>query len=625
MDEASAPHPQANVSVGEPGGVAVRVQETVTAAAPASKVTKVIVAVHGVGDQHTYATIQSVVNQFCSFYQEPAAIPLGSFHNDQAAFSMQPPFPPEHFEHLAFAEVYWATIPREVVNSQYTLEEAKKWAGTIVERLRMRWRQSDRADEAAEPDFARLKQVLEEMIETIAVLERLCFLAAKAGLFTFDLRKLLDAYLGDVQVVAEFGTQRRKILDAFAATMTKIHEAYPNAEVFIVAHSEGTVVSFLGLLEAARNPDRAGWIRGVRGYMTFGSPLDKHLILWPALFGSGPPAWRPEQPIAWRNYYDRGDPIGFALDDIRWWLDANEWQGVFDFEKEHDIGFIRYPFPGKAHVDYWNDRGVFGHFIRTVVNEPLAGNASGPAAGAEEPRDIAWTKWLSYLVPYGGVAALFFVAVYVLFKAVAGYLDPKGAPDYTVGFVLSNVTAVAALLFGMTAVSRIPRLTRRRSWRLVGWAVYLLSLATFMWLLPAGDPTRMMMGSWDLTIPTGGARSVTSTLVVAMVYLMSKHWPQWGIKPLLFVGASSIAALVGYQIYRVTGEDHGALWPVFLGSAGFFYLWWLAALILDLVFVWHVYIRQTLALQRMGAIVGYKARAQPGAGSTRGARPLSGR
>lgn len=61
--------------------------------------------------------------------------------------------------------------------------------------------------------------MLSEMIQTIAVLDRICYLAERAGLFTFDLRQLLDDYLGDVQIVTEFGDSRTKILDAFRSTM----------------------------------------------------------------------------------------------------------------------------------------------------------------------------------------------------------------------------------------------------------------------------------------------------------------------------------------------------------------------------------------------------------------------
>ena len=51
--------------------------------------------------------------------------------------------------------------------------------------------------------------------------------------------------------------------------------------------------------------------------MTIGSPIDKHLVLSPELFGEGAPLQSPDRPIDWRNYYDEGDPVGFALDDAR--------------------------------------------------------------------------------------------------------------------------------------------------------------------------------------------------------------------------------------------------------------------------------------------------------------------
>jgi hypothetical protein len=37
-------------------------------------VTKVIVAVHGVDDQFNYATLQSVKNELCAYYQQPLAM-----------------------------------------------------------------------------------------------------------------------------------------------------------------------------------------------------------------------------------------------------------------------------------------------------------------------------------------------------------------------------------------------------------------------------------------------------------------------------------------------------------------------------------------------------------------------
>ena len=49
------------------------------------------------------------------------------------------------------------------------------------------------------------------------------------------------------------------------------------------------------------------------------------------------------------------------------------------------------------------------------------------------------------------------------------------------------------------------------------------------------------------------------------------------------------------------------VWPVLLGGAAFLYLWWLAALIFDLGFVWQRYIRQALGHKRLMQWSGYQA------------------
>jgi hypothetical protein len=611
---------------GSPGTVLQLGHSTAHSQAPAATVTKVVVAVHGVGDQHTYATIQAVVNQFLRFYSEPAAHPLGLFHTDEPAYSLQPPYAADCLRHVAFAEVYWAKIPREAVADKYTLEETKKWGRTIVERLRMRWRDNRRNTgddgECIESDFDRLGEVLGEMISTVAVLERLCYLADRAGLFTFDLRKLVDDYLGDVQIVAEFGKLRRRILDEFATTLDKVHAAYPNAEIYLVAHSEGTVVSFLALLEAARAASRPAWLERVRGLMTFGSPIDKHLVLWPELFGDAAPAQPLEPPIEWRNYYDRGDPIGFALDGTREWLREHRWEGVFHFADEHDVGFIRYAFPGKAHVDYWHDSAVFQHFIDTVVEAPpdgsgppasadaAAGGAaatSRPAAGGP-PADIPWTKWSSYVLPYVAVVALLAVAVYVLFKAVTGYLEPEAAKTLATVVIARKVGAIAVLLFGVTVAVRVPRLTRLWQLRWRAGAAYLLAAAAFLWIVPPRQPddrgvegwSQLVETSFGVELPSGGTRLILATLLVILASWVSASRPRWGLGPLLILGAAAVASVVvTHLLLANTAAEEGPIWPVFLAGAAFLYLWWLAALVFDLVFVWHVYVRQAAAVQRV--------------------------
>jgi len=554
---------------------------------PHQDVTKLVVAVHGVGDQYSYATLQSVVSQFCLHYKQPMDVPLGAFHNGRPVFSLEGDRAAP-LTSFAFAEVYWATIPRELVADQHTLEEAKKWATTILERLRMRWRTAGEPIPCRDADFALSRQIVHEMIETVGVAERLSFIAEKAGLFTFDLRKILDDYLGDVQVVAEFGAERRKILRTFAETMDKASIECPNADIYIVAHSEGTVVALLGLLEAFRAPTPPQWIDHVRGFMTLGSPIDKHLYFWPELFRGSNPVRKPSAPIAWRNYYDRGDPIGFELDGVRRWFDESEagsdgvsWHDVFEFDETHDFGFTRYPFPGKAHVDYWEDKDVFGHFIESVVARNDRGHTS-TASSPESPRTKPWTWIVSWILPYVGVFVLLLTAAFIMDKAVLlASADDAGNLE-----IFRGTVGLATLLFGVTVAARIPRLTKSGFKRfeavLAGAASVGLCLLTW--------------GAFDSrpedVVPVSSATLIgASTGVIVLSWLFGSTRPQWGATPMILMGTGgiTICALI------IVGTDHeGPTWPLVVATAAFLYLWLLAALLFDLIVIWHVYIRSSL-------------------------------
>ena len=597
-----------SVQTAESPARAVDVQVTATVtepAAPASTVTKIVVAVHGVGDQYTFATIQSVVNQFCSFYNHPAGIPLGSFHTGRTTFSLPAPYPREPFERFAFSEVYWAKIPRTAVDDKHTLEESKKWARTIVERLRLRWQAKGKQGDCTDGDFRLVKQVLSEMIQTIAVIDRICYLAERAGLFTFDLRQLLEDYLGDVQIVTEFGRDRMKILRAFRRVLEKAHSTHDNAEIYIVAHSEGTVIAFLGLLNAFRQRERPEWANKVRGLMTLGSPIDKHLVLWPELFGEGPPATVPDEPIQWRNYYDRGDPIGFSLYDARAWLSLYGWTDVFAFTPQNDHGFTRYPLPGKAHIDYWTDDAVFGHFISEVVKEPPPDSKAARRTEFEAPpADLKVKKWLSYLLPYVGIAALLVVAVYIQFKAVIDAIDPKHETWTSTFQIFQGVIRTTMVIFGITVAARLPRLSRNPWLRFAGLCVGLATCWLYYVTAPVPPPSPNGATNEFLGLPPGVPTALLGTCIIGLAYLFGVFLPSLGAIPLMIAASIGVVAKVVWHVKTV--NDVGPIWPVFLTTALFLYLWWLAVLIFDLVVIWHWYIRNGTLLTRMDAIMGGK-------------------
>ena len=295
----------------------------------------IFVGVHGIGDQVEYQTVQYVIERVTSFLGKKEQVPLGRISSGHTSCGV--------YEYLdaaapraAFAEVYWADIPRREVKEGHVLEETSHWARHLVDKLD---RQTGGCLGPA--DRRAIKSILPEAIQSIDVLKRLLMLAEWGGKFRFDLKWVLDSFMGDVQLVAEFSHIRREIVDRFHAAVEKAHDYNPGGNIYIIAHSEGSVVALLGLLEAMKA--KARWLPRVRGLMTIGSPIDKHLILWPELWQGLVPPDIPDVHIAWYNYCDTGDPVGFN------WTLARKWLATIPpslFQK--DIQYSRYLFPGKA-------------------------------------------------------------------------------------------------------------------------------------------------------------------------------------------------------------------------------------------------------------------------------------
>src|ERR1700730_10483120 len=99
--------------------VAATTKEAATAAGPAfagsRPLSKVVISIHGIGDQYRFATIRSVVTRFGRYFDFPAAVPLGSFHAPagslQAFHFRPPPSIPNNLGDIGFDKAYWADLP----------------------------------------------------------------------------------------------------------------------------------------------------------------------------------------------------------------------------------------------------------------------------------------------------------------------------------------------------------------------------------------------------------------------------------------------------------------------------------------------------------------------------------
>jgi hypothetical protein len=613
---------------------------------------KVIVAVHGVGDQLRCQAVQAVAERF-AVDRKPALplLPLGHFNvagaGEVGVAKLMPRA--DHWDsderrNIYFAEVYWANVPRGVVKDADTLEEAKAWGRSVVSRAQALHDRTPLKDLSPE-DFDLAAGAVDEIVETVDVLENLLAVLAKAGIFKFDLAPLLRDYVGDVQIVAEFPQYRDVIVSRFQQVLQKVDQAMAVAarslaaeqaathgwdeqrrdeweaevkrEIYVVAHSEGTVVSYLGLLKALKgiavadpNAKAAApgldWVQRVRGFMTFGSPIDKHLVLWPELWEGLRDVPAPAAgAIQWRNYYDYGDPIGFELDTARKWMEHSNIK-AFNFEPADDIGFARYLLPGKAHVDYWKDKEVFEHFIDGVV---LGKEGSKP------PGSRFLATVLGAPIPYALSVAFHAAAVYLLYKAVASW-QVKGY-DTTLA-TIANVLLLTLLLCGVTFAARLPRLVnpRRGLWKAFALGGFILAaVPAFLWAGVAPAPAQV--GEIQRTLPIPGDPK-SWLFILALIPASSGWWAprkaRRGRRWLVCLGSAAVALVCAAIMYLSDAE--APLWPVFLGGLAFIYAWWVGILTFDLAFLWHRYSRNAVTQKTLHAWQCARCSA-PGAGTGR--------
>ena len=606
---------------------------------------KIIVAIHGIGSQLRSDTVRSVARRFGDRSSPPLPVmPLGFFNIGKSAevrVSRLDARADDPLARIGFAEVFWADIPEQVVKANDTLEETKAWGRTVVSRAEAAYRSNVPDGQLRPQDFQLGVGVVEEIIETLGVLENLLAVADKAGVFKFELAPLLRDYAGDVQLVTDFPFYREKIVYRFHNALAQIYrgfkQLYPDhtPEIYIVAHSEGTVISFLGLLQAlsggvVTDPDNTlpvpvpvdhRWIGCVRGYMTIGSPIDKHIVLWPKLWkglqlrsrvdasggvsfdapgGDGLGADREArltlaQQIKWRNYYDYGDPIGFQLDTAAELLRENHCQ-AFEFDtRRHDFGFSRYWLPGKAHTDYWQDSQVFGHFIEDVVL---------PTGQAKPPPSSMLVDKVSMLIPYALTFALHLAAVFVLYKAVTQVPATQAAPVFD--RLPLQIALLSGLLMSITVAARLPRLVKTNGvrWQLAAMLAFALGALPCAWALPSGaadflgGPFTGLVAWLDIRPALAGKTALVLTaFVIALSGWLAPRRPTIGRRLLIGFGTLVVAVIVVKRL--ADGSVQAPVWPVLLAGAAFLYLWWLGILLFDLTFVWHRYIRRSVAVETL--------------------------
>ncbi|MBN9118212.1 MAG: hypothetical protein J0I06_03470 [Planctomycetes bacterium] len=137
------------------------------------------------------------------------------------------------------------------------------------------------------------------------------FLAERLKVSTLSFESSASEFLQQLQLFADLSSYRDALLVHIDEKLTEIAAKDPTGKLVLVAHSLGTVVTFIALLRAQARSDPPTWLGQVERFVTFGSPLDLVLVLFPEYF---PPLPGPcARGIAWTNYTLWNDPIATDL------------------------------------------------------------------------------------------------------------------------------------------------------------------------------------------------------------------------------------------------------------------------------------------------------------------------
>jgi hypothetical protein len=255
--------------------------------------------------------------------------------------------------------------------------ESAYWAPAVVER-------EDRLSERAVPGFASgWFSAMNKLTQKVATGSTLSLVPlALSGLVRHvpgiprvhwpTLRWAVTNFVGDV-VSYQVSPHSRVVYDAVHAevadALTRLAEQAPDAPLFVVAHSLGSVIAadhFYDLSKGRRTastPVESG--RTLTGFYTLGSPI----ALWTQRDGDFaeplqiPARTSDDQMLAtaaeWINFYDADDVLAFPLKGL-----STAWDEAVDEDRSVSVGAPIIGMSPVSHVAYWNDTAV----IRPIAN-----------------------------------------------------------------------------------------------------------------------------------------------------------------------------------------------------------------------------------------------------------------
>lgn len=469
----------------------------------------IFIVVHGIGEQKPLTTLTPVINRFAAWqFKDSKAI--SKFKTLEVVTRTQllnmADFDPEKPPFYQFPDLkFYSNTPSqgtfEAFNQRLDLPNAAKPQTSDILFTELYW--ADLLNHNRNLAGAGMSVWTDSLIQKVVTNQKKStpvtyFLKAIKGLlgplqFLMKWRDpkledlVVNRFLGDVQMYAEHAGTKKRAIKRFNDVLKICQEQNPDADIHIIAHSLGSVLTMESICRAARrnlhNWLKPNWLKQVTTVVTLGSPIDKFLTIWEPKYEwlDNSVSINLNQKINHLNFADEQDPVGHQLDIFR---QTKAYKNLF-LCKDDQV-FTRYVIPGVAHNLYWTDQPLF----ERIFNQALRPKAD---QGSVFPS----FKPISYL----GVLSITYLLLPLIYAILMGKLLKDCFPTLvlppeilTIGHWLKTYWPHAIMLgifchlnlllikwrqfTGVkTSVTKDKKRPLRKQRTLIGWAVRVLMLA----------------------------------------------------------------------------------------------------------------------------------------------------
>ncbi|WP_254512274.1 hypothetical protein [Anatilimnocola floriformis] len=314
---------------------------------PTVKNKPLAVVVHGVGEQLRFETLKV----FIEGWTKDLELPVTRTRAQIAAELRQRQVVDEPEMPFKLVEINYSLDLDEFAH--FGERDSRNWIRSFRNRLREINKQRCTAN--TPNDFAVIDHVTDDVLFATALTQ---FIASRFNIQASGIEHAALHFMKQVQLYLDHEPYREKVSETFQSSMER-YAANSSSEdrgITLVCHSLGTVVALRGIVDAANTGKQ--WFTRIDRLITFGSPIDTVLLLFPELF---PKFASPQKKkIEWLNYSFGNDPIATDLALARHWASNDSSPFCKDAPEEIDLG------PGAlttAHTDYWRESAMYMDII----------------------------------------------------------------------------------------------------------------------------------------------------------------------------------------------------------------------------------------------------------------------